>query len=181
MLQSPTRWSQPQTGNVTSGTVDPVPAKSAAQVLNLPRLPRDRHIREFPRHLRCRDRYAWRSDALFFVADAVPAPKWSTGPFCSQTRSMGAYRARTTRLYVRMGQEPLNPFPHPHRRACQHARYVNGAAVLRGAASLRVTAAVRAGRPGCIGTGSIKRPRCARVRPASGRIEQGAQVSNKNP
>lgn len=33
----------------------------------------------------------------------------------------GSMRARTARLTVPTGQVPLNPFPHPHRRACQRA------------------------------------------------------------
>lgn len=118
----------------------------------------DLGMREFPRHLRnrgplclplryahlhlrCGSRirtahgYILKSNALY---EALYAPVQHVWPF-------------------RWVKIPLNPFPHPHRRACQHARYVNGAAVLRGAAALRVTAAVRAGRLGGIGTGNIKK------------------------
>jgi hypothetical protein len=92
-------------------------------------------------HLRCGSRirtahgYILKSNALY---EALYAPVQHVWPF-------------------RWVKTPLNPFPHPHRRACQHASYVNGAAVLRGAAALRVTAAVRAGRLGGIGTGNIKK------------------------
>lgn len=36
-------------------------------------------MREFPRHPRHRERYAWRSDALFLATEAVPASRMAHG------------------------------------------------------------------------------------------------------
>lgn len=72
------------------------------------------------------DRYACRSDTLFFTTDAIPAFGWPTGPFLSQTCCTRLYAGPYSTFSGSDGAKiPLNPFPHPHRRACQHARYVN--------------------------------------------------------
>ncbi len=102
------------------------------------------------------ERYACRSDALIFTADAVPAFGWPQVHFEVNRVVRARIEPRTARLAVRMGKIRVHPFHYPQQQAYRHARYVNGGAVRRVASALRVTAVARAGRIGGIGTGNVK-------------------------